>query len=390
MNICRIATVPFFLQHHLLSQIVATTEAGHKVTLISSDGEDVEKLKEIKNISFKLINIPRVISPWRDFLALWKLYNYFRENNFDIIHSVTPKAGLLCAIAGFAARVPIRLHTFTGQPWVELSGLMRNLAKTSDWVISHLNTMVYADSFSQRDFLMEQGVAKKQKIAVIGSGSLAGVDVNRFEKQKWLSQSVSLRREMGISKHALVVTFIGRLTKDKGVSELVEAFSRLREHKAGVVLLLIGPQEPERDPLPAETLVLMRQNDSIFEVGYTSEPEKYLAISDILCLPSYREGFGNVVIEAAAMGVPTVATDIVGLRDAVVDNLTGKLVRVKSVSALTLGLMELLTHADSRIGMGEAAKDRARREFSSNIVNSGVLAEYESLARLHCSCKQDG
>ena len=380
MNICRITTVPFFLQHHLHAQIVASIEAGHKVTLISADGAEIKTLKKIHGVSFELIDIPRTISPWRDFLALWKLFVFFEKNHFDITHSATPKAGLLCAVAGFAAHVPIRLHTFTGQPWMELRGLTRFVAKAGDWLTAHLNTMVYADSFSQRDFLIKQRIVKKQKIAVIGSGSLAGVDVKRFEKQRWVSQIANLRAQIGIPEHAFVLTFIGRLTKDKGISELVEAFINLQSRKKEGVLLLIGPQEPKRDPLPKKTLALIQESAFIFEVGYSNEPEKYLALTDILCLPSYREGFGSVVIEAAAMGVPTVATDIVGLRDAVVNNVTGVLVRVKNVNELISGLEKLLNNPDERTEMGMLAMERAKREFSSSVVNLGVLVEYDRLA----------
>jgi glycosyltransferase involved in cell wall biosynthesis len=379
MKICRVATVPFFLQHHLRSQIIVTLAAGHSVTIISSDGPEVKELIKINDIKFEKINIARQINPLQDIVALWKLFVFFRKNRFEIVHSTTPKAGMLCAIAGILAGVQIRLHTFTGQPWVELKGLKRNIAITGDWLTAHLNTKCYADSISQREFLIEIGIANRQKIAVIGSGSLAGVDLNRFNKRKYASEAEITRNELGVDSNTTVITFIGRLTRDKGVVELVDAFAKISSSKRKCVLLLVGPQEPERDPLPINTLNLIHNNDLIFEIGYTSKPEKFLAITDIFCLPSYREGFGNVVIEAAAMSVPTVGTDIVGLRDAIVNNKTGILVIPKNVESLFDGLESLISNPEMVLTMGANAEERARENYDSVQVNAKLLDEYGSL-----------
>jgi len=383
MKICRVASVPFFLQHHLREQICATANAGHQVTLIAGDGPEIAALEHLPSIEFVLIDIARQISPWRDLRALWRLYLHFRQSGYDIVHSTTPKAGMLCAIAGLMAGVPVRLHTFTGQPWMELHGLKRFVAKAGDWVTAHLNTMSYADSISQRDFLIEQGITSSSKMAVIGRGSLAGVDVVRFDETPWQDQGTELQKQLGITKSTVVITFVGRLTRDKGVSELVEAFSQLIQSGKQCVLLLVGPQEPDRDPLPSATLAKIAENPMIIATGYSDMPEKYLAVTDIFCLPSYREGFGNVVIEAAAMGVPTVGTDIVGLRDSIENGETGLLVPPKTTDELAAGLRLLIDDPDLRGKMGERARSRARREFDSRKINADVLEEYERLAQLH-------
>lgn len=381
MNICRVATVPFFLHHHLREQVKATLDAGHQVTLVSSDGLEASQLKKITGVKYKQIEISRSISPWRDLIALWQLFFYFRKERFDIIHSVTPKAGFLCAIAGMFARTPIRLHTFTGQPWMELHGLLRFVAKTGDWLTAHLNTMIYADSYSQRNFLIEQNIVAEKRIKVIGRGSIAGVNLTRFNPNLYVSMSQNVLELLGIHQHTNIITFIGRVTKDKGVSELVEAFIQLNQNKFQCVLLLIGPQEAERDPLPDNVITSIVENPRIIEIGYTDCPEKYLAITDILCLPSYREGFGNVVIEAAAMGVPTIGTNIVGLRDAIVEDVTGLLVPVKNINSLVTALEKLLGNSKLRNDMGKKAMSRARGEFNSSFVNALMLTEYNGLAK---------
>ena len=377
MKICRIATVPFFLYNHLRGQIAATVAAGHEVVLVSGSGPEAEWLKAIPGVKFHEIDIPRRISPLRDIRALWQLYVFFRSERFDIVHSTTPKAGMLCAIAGFFARIPIRLHTFTGQAWAKLGGAMRWIAKAGDRVTVRLDTLCYADSPSQVEFMVAEGIAKVDKVRVLGSGSLAGVDLSRFDPERWAKSGKAPLKELGIPKSHRIIAFIGRVTRDKGVNELVEAFGMLRRDGLKCTLLLIGPGEADDGSLSnsaADTT-----DPDIRHVGYSPEPERYLAVTDIFCLPSYREGFGNVAIEAAAMGIPTVGTGIVGLKDAVVDGKTGILVPPKDSEALARALKTLLADDALRQNMGEAAKLRTEREFSSEKVNAAVIAEYEKL-----------
>lgn len=379
MRICRVATVPIFILCHLKGQIIATMEAGHDVTVITSPGPEIEEISQIPGISLYNIAIPRLISLFRDLKALISLYNLFRKMHFDIVHSNTPKAGLLCAIATFIARIPIRIHTFTGFPWDE-SWLGRWIIKTCYSLIIRLNTQCYADSKSQRNFLISQGILMANSIKVIGSGSVAGVDLQRFNVKQYKNKN-EIKSELSIPTNGKVITFIGRIVKSKGIVELIAGFNILRRNRLmNVFLVLVGPFEPERDPLPNETFEKIMNDDNIRCVGFSLTPEKYLAISDLLCLPSYREGFGNVVIEAAAMGVPSVATRTVGIVDTIVDGITGILVPAKDINALTDALDTLLRNDQLRHQMGKEAKTRAERLFDVNIVNSHVLTEYQRLS----------
>lgn len=378
MKIARIATVPFFLYNHLRGQIQATVDAGHEVTLVSGSGPEVEWLKAIPGVKFREIDIPRKISPLRDLRALWQLYLFFRRERFDIVHSTTPKAGMLCALAAFFARIPIRLHTFTGQAWMELHGIMRMIAKAGDRVTASLNTLCYADSPSQLDFIFSEHIASEGRVLVLGAGSLAGVDLSRFAPEKWADSKASISGEIGIPPGHSVITFIGRITKDKGIGELLAAFDALRKDGLRCTLLLIGPGEGKGGAL---SVGAQESGDpDIRLLGYCPQPERYLAVTDIFCLPSYREGFGNVAIEAAAMGVPTVGTDIIGLKDAVIEGTTGILVPPKDKKALANALRTLLIDENLRKRMGASAKERAASEFSSVKVNSLVLSEYDRLA----------
>ncbi len=379
MRICRVASVPFALLHHLRHQILATAAAGHEVLLIASPGAEWSGLRGIDGVRVREIPIARALSPLRDLASLFALWRCLRAERIDVLHSTTPKAGLLAAIAGRLAGVPVRLHTFTGQAWAELSGPMRWLARAADRLVVALNTRCYADSASQRAFLEQEGIAAPGELAVLGAGSVAGVDAAAFDPGRYREAAAALRRAHGIEPEARVLVFVGRVTRDKGIAELVQAFGVLEKRHPSAHLFLVGPEEPERDPLPAETRSAIAGNRRIHAVGYNATPQHFLAAGDVLCLPSYREGFGNVVIEAAAMGLPAVGTRIVGLADAIADGETGVLVPVRDAAALAAALERLLADDALRLAMGRAARERALRLFEAGAVNALVLAEYAAL-----------
>lgn len=379
MKIARIATVPFFLYNHLRRQITDTAAAGHDIVLISSDGPEVVSLNQLNGVRFEPLEIQRQISPLKDLVSLWRLFWLFRKEQFDIVHTATPKAGMLGAIAAFLAGVPIRLHTFTGQAWVEMHGFKRKVAKLGDWLTVSLNTRCYADSPSQREFMVDEAIAPQNTIHVLGAGSLAGVDLQRFSDHSTHADIRQHRRELQVPDDHIVITFIGRITADKGICELIASFRELQAKNLPCTLFLIGPEEPDAQQLYQITRLVDLPH--VHRLGYQTNPEHWLAMTDIFCLPSYREGFGNVVIEAAAMGVPTVGTDIPGLRDAVVHAETGILVPVKNVPALTQALTELLTDEGLRSRMGQSACLRVREEFDACKINRLLIEEYQSLRR---------
>lgn len=376
LKIARVSTVPFFIVTQLSAPINALKKAGAAVTVISSDDELSDDLRKLVGSNFIPLKMVREINPLQDLVSLLVLIKVFRTHKFDIVHSTTPKAGLLCAIAGKVTGVKVRLHTYTGQPWVTMSGVKKSTLKFCDKVIGFLNTRCYTDSFSQQKFLIEQHVVKPDRISVLGEGSFAGVDLKRFDAARFSDgERASLKHELGISLQSKVIVFVGRITRDKGVSELIEAFELLVAEKNDVFLLFVGPYE-------ADGLAIIDSISSpdvlcrIKVVGFSSVPEKYMSVCNILCLPSYREGFGTVVIEAAAMGLPTVGTSIYGLTDAVVDGETGILVPVGDSIGLASAIRLLVTDEDTLRAMSSTAKERAVTTFDSKIYSELLLADY--------------
>lgn len=366
-KLCFVTTSPlivnFFLVPHLL-HLRGRYEVSLAVTL---PGE--APLKDLPGVRIEAVSIPRKIEPLGDLHALYSLTRLFRERRYDLVHSFAPKAGLLSTWAATLAGVPARLHTYTGQVWAARSGPMRSLLRAADRSIARRATQLFADSASQRDFLVAEGIVAANRCDVLGAGSVNGVDPARFKPDA--EARASVRAELGIEPQAPVVLFIGRVTRDKGVLDLAEAFAALPE---GCTLLLVGPDE---DGLGGE--VASRCGRRARLVGYTPAPERYLAAADVLCLPSYREGFGSVVIEAAAAGLPAVGSRIYGVADAIVDGKTGLLFEAGNAADLAAKLSQLLADESVRQHMGAAARERALSEFSQARLVGLLEARYRAI-----------
>ena len=380
LRVCRIVTVPLTFATLLREQINGIVDVGIDLTLVSSPGPELDELSRVLPVHCRSISMTRKFSPREDLCSLLALVRFLHRGKFDIVHSSTPKAGLLSALAGVVARVPARLHTYTGQVWIDLRGPIRWIAYHCDQIIGRLSTHCYADSESQRNYLVSQQMVDARKIRVLGAGSISGVDLQRFDPSIVSRTRANLRRRSGIAETSLVIIFVGRVTKDKGIVELISAFRMLRELYNDIDLVLVGPLESERDPLPPETLEELSSDMHIHAVGFTVKPEEYLAMADIFCLPSYREGFGTVAIEAGAMSLPAVVTRVTGLVDAVVDGETGVLVPPRNVEALTQALQSMIESPEMRYRMGQAARQRAVRYFDAATINQMVVDEYFRLA----------
>lgn len=374
-KICYVATIPAVVHAFLRPHIQVAAEK-YQITVICNS-EDKHLLDGI-NARFIFLPIKRRPSPWGDVLILLQLFKLFRHEQFDIVHSIMPKTGLLAMLAARMACVSVRIHTFTGQVWVTKLGLRRKLLKWFDKLIGICATCALADSPSQRDFLVSEGVLSPGKAKVIGAGSICGVDSLRFHPDS--DNRKAARQDFEIAQDAKVILFVGRLNLDKGMLDLAAAFEAIARQQADVHLLLVGAEE--NVPFSRIQEICRAACDRLHYVSFTAKPEEYMAAADIFCLPSYREGFGMTIIEAAACGVPAVASRIYGITDAVADGKTGLLFPAGDVTALTHALLRLITDNDFRQQLGNAARVRALTSFSSEKITREMVMLYDSVSQV--------
>ncbi len=372
MRICFVLTTPFALNAFVAPVIRVLLARGDKVTVVVNAKAGPIAADMLGTIEIVDLHIARAISPLRDLLSLFALFRLFCDRRFDIVHSVTPKAGLLAMMAAWLAGIPLRIHTFTGQVWATRSGAMRWLLRSLDGLLAACASALLVDSVSQRDFLVEQKVVAPGRLNVLCNGSVAGVDTVRFAPQQHRRDEV--RASLGVPVGALVLLYIGRMHAEKGVLELAEAFALLAPEHLELHLLLVGPDEGVLQPALA---LLGAYQDRAHAVGLTSEPQNYMAAADIFCLASHREGFGLSLIEAAATGLPCVASRIYGLTDAVVEGVTGLLVPVKDADALAAALRLLADQPLLRQKMGKNGRARAEKDFSQKAVVDAWLNFYQ-------------
>lgn len=372
MRVCFVVTTPFVLNGFVAPTIRSLLLRGDSVTVVVNTKASPISSDLLGKVEWVNIEIARSIDIVKDVSALWKLFLRFRQDRFDIVHSVTPKAGLLGMLAAMLARTPIRIHTFTGQVWATKRGHMRLLLRCLDRVLARCATALLVDSHSQLVFLASEKIAKPGRMHVLGSGSISGVDTAKFKPDAIAREIV--RSQHGIPLDALLLLYIGRMHSEKGVIELVQAFLILSKTHPEVHLMLVGPDE---GVLHKVLNIDENLHSRIHIVGLTTQPEKYMAAADIFCLASYREGFGLSLIEAAATGLPCVASRIYGVTDAVVDGVNGLLVNVKDVKALVVAFEMLAEQPLLRKQMGANARTRAKKEFSQDAVVGAWLDFYQ-------------
>ena len=373
-KIAVVVSAPMTLKAFLRDQIRAMAEI-YDVVVIANFADDEEAMKLLPaTVRCISIAIERQIAPHRDLAALLQLYRLFRKEGFALVHSVSPKAGLLAALAGWLAWVPHRLHTFTGQVWATKQGMARHGLRLLDKFTASILTTVLADSRSQAEFLVANRVVSTDRIQVLADGSISGVDVERFRRKPEIRSRV--RQTLGFGAEELLFVYLGRLKREKGVLDLAHAFSKVAKQISSVGLVFIGPDE---EGLTDTLAALTGPNPKVRFVPYTPTPEHYLMAADIFCLPSYREGFGSTVIEAAVAGAPAIGTRIYGLTDAIEDGDTGLLVTPGNIQELTDAMMRLAKDTSLRDRLAQKAYRRACEKFSQQRVTNAVMKLYETL-----------
>ena len=354
-------------------------EQGHEVVIVSGPGIEVDRLEETEKVRVIRVNFAREISPFKDLLALKEVVKIIRIEKPDVINAGNPKTGFLFSLAHVLfPKIPL-IFTLRGVRSDTLFGIKKRIVKFTEYLSCNLADKVIAISPSLRDHAINIKIAKKDKCVVLSKGSSNGIDLNHYSLNSNIEESAStLLTEYELDESVFKLLFVGRLTKDKGVEELIDAFDKCIELGANMKLILVGPIEMQ-DPLQEDYYTKLKDNKDILYLGKQLDVRPLYALADSLVLYSYREGFGNVVIESASFGVPTIVADIPGLRDTTVHMETGLVIRPRSVESLTEALMYLYKNRSQAKIMGEKGKDRIHAFFANEIVWSAQLNLYKEL-----------
>lgn len=384
-KIVRITTVPISLGGLLKGQLQFMS-SHYTMIGISSKGEKINGEYRLDNVGvtegIKVIPIEmtRQITPLKDLKAVYQLYKILKKEKPAIVHSHTPKAGTVSMIAAKLAGIPYRLHTIAGLPLMEVTGIKRVVLDIVEKLTYACATKIYPNSYGLKTIILNNKYTVERKLKVLANGSSNGIDTNHFDPKLYTEiDRDALRKELGITSDDMVFVFVGRLVKDKGINELISAFKQVNKQYQNVKLILVGSYERELDPVLPDTELEINKNPAIISVGWQTDVRPYLAISNVLAFPSYREGFPNVVMQAGAMGVYSIVTNINGCNEIVEDGINGIIIPTKSDEALKEAMQNTIRDKkivkEASIVCRQIIVERYKREY----VWDEILKEYKKL-----------
>jgi glycosyltransferase involved in cell wall biosynthesis len=349
---------------------------GFDIVMISSDGKEVKQLIEQESCPHIAIKLTRKITPFTDLVSLFRLVKILHSIKPDIVHSHTPKAGLIAMWAAKIAGVKIRLHTIAGLPWMETKGIKRRMLIGVEKLTTMAATSVFPNSFTQRDFLISNGIAQN-KMKVIGNGTSNGINLNHFVRNADIhAKAKNIRQQLGIDENDWLWIFVGRIVKDKGISELIEAFDDIFKLFPRDRLLLVGDQETDLDPLDQKHIDILKNHSAMISCGFQNDIRPYLAASQVLVFPSYREGFPNVPMQAGLMGCALILSDINGCNELVRHNEDGWLVTVKNKASLFNAMLEARNNRTLMQQYANTIQAKIKEKYDQTNFWNSLLNEY--------------
>jgi glycosyltransferase involved in cell wall biosynthesis len=380
-TLVHIVTIPDSFRTFFEGQLRYMESRGLDVHAISSPGPLLGEFAEAEGVDVHEVKITRKISPWKDFVSIISLCLVLRRLRPEIVHAHTPKAGLIGMVAAWITRVPVRIYQIHGLPIVTMSGPRRWLLRLSERVACLLAHKVLCVSHSVRAIAIEEQLCRPKKISVLHNGSCNGVDVAcRFNPLRTgLEARTRIRRALNMDENSMAIGFVGRLACDKGVFELAEAWGVLSEEIPTLHLLIVGADD-SRDPIPAALADKLRNHPRAHFIGEIKDIHEYYSAIDVCVLPTYREGLSTVLLEAAAMECPVVASNVPGCVDAVVDGETGFLVPPQDSAALCVAIRKYLRSRDLRVQHGQSARRWVKKTFSREKIWKSLHSEYQDLA----------
>ena len=377
-KIIRTAAVPGSLYGLLKGQLHFLNQY-YQIIGVASEGTVLKQVEEREGIRTKGIDIERSISPFKDLVSLYKLYRFFSKEKPVMVHSITPKAGLLSMVAAYFARVPVRAHTFTGLIFPTQTGFLKKLLLLFDKIICRFATNVYPEGNGVKNDLLKYKVTAKP-LKVIANGNINGKDLNYFDPKRYSEyDKAETRQNLGIAAKDFVFIFIGRLVNDKGMNELVNAFCALVKKYPHMKLILVGSHDGETDVLPESTWKKLNAEKQIIWVGKQDDIRPYLASSNALVFPSYREGFPNVVLEAGAMGLPAIVTDINGSNEIIENGKNGVIIPSKDEDSLKKAMSNFVENEELVSQMAKHARKIIADRYEQSYVWKCILEEYQRI-----------
>lgn len=360
------------------------------LTVVSSEKDQLLKVSERLGLASYHIPMTRRLTPFLDFWSLLTMYRFLKKEQPDIVHSHTPKAGIVAMMAAYFAGVQVRMHTIAGLPLLEAKGIKRLLLNHVEKLTCQFATHVYPNSLGIYEVMVNEGFCEESKLKIIGNGSSSGIDLNEFRPNGCSEdEKKALRKEWAILPEDFVFLFVGRLVGDKGINELINAFhslktaesnSKLHGTQGGYKLLLVGPLESHLDPLHPETLKKIEQHPHIIMTGFQQEVRPFLAISNCLVFPSYREGFPNVVLQAGAMELPSIVSDINGCNEIIVNGKNGLIIPSKNTKAVAEAMQKVMDDRELYRQLRENARPMIKSRYEQSVVWNALLEEYARVA----------
>ena len=379
-KLVRVTTVPISLDKLLHGQL-RFMSAYYEVIALSSDKEYLSRVGDREGVRTFPLEMSRKITPIADLLAIIKLFFFLRKEKPLIVHSHTPKAGLVTMIAANLARVPIRLHTVAGLPLMETNGIKRVILNLVEKLTYACATKIYPNSFGLKDIIVQEKFCASSKLKVLGNGSSNGIDIGYFDPELFTeSQNLDLRQSLTIGTSDFVFIFVGRLVSDKGINEMVAAFENHQILHPQSKLLLVGDYEPDLDPLAPKTLEAIQNNKGILTTGFQADVRPYFALANALVFPSYREGFPNVVMQAGAMGLPCIVTNINGCNEIINEGINGVIVSVKNTAGLLLSMNEFVENSQLFYQLQTNSRSMIATRYNQQVIWEAIKNEYDQLS----------
>lgn len=372
-KIIRATTIPLSLDI-FCKDMLKELSSQYDILAVSSPGEELDRVAAREGVAIAKVAMQRHIAPFHDFISLLKLIRLFHREKPWIVHSMTPKAGLLCMIAAKVCRVPHRIHTFTGLIWPTASGLKRKILIATDKLLCSCATIIIPEGNGVKQDLLSARITSKP-LNVLANGNVRGIDLNHYRLSDEVVQQAKLLRK----NNTITYIFIGRLVADKGITELVNAFVKLNQLHDNTRLLLVGPKEQTISPLPSHILQTIESHKSIEAVGMQHDIRPWLAAADVFVFPSYREGFPNVVIEAGAMALPSIVTDINGSNEIIIEGKNGLIIPSHDSDSLFNSMLRLYSDASLRQSLSRNARDLIADRFDCHLVRKALYDLYSSL-----------